>query len=97
MVAVLLGVGVLVIGGLYSLSVALQQSGLAALVAVDGLTLITTVVFVASQSFSSPIVYQTNLMVFAPGRYCLLDELRYGWPLSLLDAVTVTAFVLWLG
>ena len=134
--AVLLGVGVLVIGGcldagstlrairwdiylllggLYSLSAALQQSGLAALVAnrllakihtwpayaallaVYGLTLITTVVFAASQSFSSPIVYQTNLMVFAPGRYCLLDELRYGWPLSLLDTVTVTAFVLWLG
>jgi di/tricarboxylate transporter len=153
MAAVLLGVGVLVIGGcldassvlrairwdiylllgrLYSLSVALQQSGLAALVAkrlltaihgwpaywalvaVNGLTLITTellsnaaavalvllittAVFAASQSFSSPIVYQTNLMVFAAGGYCLLDELRYGWPLSLLNAVTVTAFVLWLG
>jgi di/tricarboxylate transporter len=65
--------------------------------AVYGLTLITTVVFAASQSFSSPIVYQTNLMVFAPGRYCSLDELCYGWPLSLLDTVTVTAFVLWLG
>jgi di/tricarboxylate transporter len=167
--AVLLGVGVLVIGGcldagsalrairwdiylllggLYSLSVALQQSGLAALaanrllaaihgwpaygalVAVYGLTLITTellsnaaavalvlpiaanlapglqlppmllittVVFAASQSFLSPIGYQTNLMVFAPGRYRFLDVLRYGWPLSLLFAVVVPALVLWLG
>jgi di/tricarboxylate transporter len=59
--------------------------------------LITTAVFAASQSFSSPIVYQTNLMVFAPGRYRFLDAMRYGWPLSLLYGVTMPALVLWLG
>ena len=59
--------------------------------------LITAVVFAASQSFLSPIGYQTNLMVFGPGRYRFLDVLRYGWPLSLLYAFTVPALVLWLG
>jgi hypothetical protein len=33
-------------------------------------------------------------MVFAPGRYCFLDVLRYGWPLSLVYAVTVPVLVL---
>lgn len=51
----------------------------------------------ASQSFLSPIGYQTNLMVFGPGRYRFLDVLRYGWPLSLLYALTVPALVLGLG
>ena len=139
---------VLLLGGLYSLSVALQQSGLAALAASSLLTalqgwppygalvavyiltlvatellsnaaavalllpiaanlapglqlppmlLITAVVFAASQSFLSPIGYQTNLMVFGPGRYRFLDVFRYGWPLSLLYALTVPALVLWLG
>ena len=45
----------------------------------------------------SPIGNQTNLMVFGPGRYLFLDVLRYGWPLSLLYALTVPALVLWLG
>lgn len=138
----------LLLGGLSSVSLALQRSGLAeqiatgllqaighwppyaALVAVYALTLvvtellsnaaavvlvlpiaanlapglalapmllITAVVFAASQSFLTPIGYQTNLMVFAPGRYRFLDVLRYGWPLTLLYTLVVPALVLWIG
>ncbi len=39
--------------------------------------------FAASQSFLTPIGYQTNLMVFGPGRYRFHDMVRYGAPLSL--------------
>ncbi|CAK6697848.1 SLC13 family permease [Synechococcus sp. BA-124 BA4] len=164
--AVLLGVGVLVIGGcldaskalrsirwdvylllggLFSFSAALQQSGLAqlaadallvrleswpvyaALVAVYAVTLVGTellsngatvvlllpvvaklaeglqqpplmfiyvVVFAASQSFLSPIGYQTNLMVYSPGNYRFLDFMRFGWPLSLLYAVVIPLVIL---
>lgn len=164
--AVLLGVGVLVIGGcldasaalrsirwdvylmlggLFSFSAALRQSGLAqlaaegllgqlqgwpvyaALVAVYAITLVSTellsngatvvlllpvvaslaeglgqpplvfiyaVVFAASQSFLSPIGYQTNLMVFSPGNYRFLDFLRFGWPLSALYTLVIPAVIL---
>ena len=43
----------------------------------------------------SPIGYQTNLMVFAPGRYRFLDFLRFGWPLSLSYSLLVPALLLW--
>lgn len=164
--AVLLGVGVLVVGGcldasaalrsirwdvylmlggLFSFSAALRQSGLAqlaaegllgqlqdwpvyaALVAVYALTLVSTellsngaavvlllpvvaslaegldqpplvfiyaVVFAASQSFLSPIGYQTNLMVFSPGNYRFLDFLRFGWPLTVIYALVIPAVIL---
>ena len=51
----------------------------------------TAVVFAASQSFLSPIGYQTNLMVYAPGRYRFLDFLSFGWPLSLAYTLMVPA------
>jgi di/tricarboxylate transporter len=50
---------------------------------------IFAVLFAASQSFLTPIGYQTNLMVFGPGRYRFLDMTRYGLPLTLTLAVTM--------
>jgi di/tricarboxylate transporter len=135
----------LMLGGLFSFSAALRQSGLAqlaatgllaqlqgwpvyaTLLAVYGLTLVSTellsngatvvlllpvvaslaeglgepplmfiyaVVFAASQSFLSPIGYQTNLMVFSPGNYRFLDFLRFGWPLTLIYALVIPAMIL---
>ncbi|MCT0210107.1 MAG: SLC13 family permease [Cyanobium sp.] len=50
---------------------------------------IFAVMFAASQSFLTPIGYQTNLMVFGPGRYRFLDMTIYGLPLTLTLAVTM--------
>lgn len=55
----------------------------------------TAVVIAASQSFLSPIGYQTNLMVYVPGRYRFLDFFRFGWPLSLTYTFTVPLLLLW--
>lgn len=53
---------------------------------------IYAVLFGASQSFLSPVGYQTNLMVFGPGRYRFLDVARYGLPLT----AVMTLLVPWL-
>lgn len=50
---------------------------------------IYAVLFGASQSFLSPVGYQTNLMVFAPGRYRFLDVSRYGIPLTVVMTISV--------
>ena len=50
---------------------------------------IYAVLFGASQSFLSPVGYQTNLMVFGPGRYRFLDMTRYGAPLTIGLAIVV--------
>ena len=135
----------LLLGGLYSFSVALQKIGLAnqaassllmllqhssaytSLLVIYAITLVATellsnagavalvlpiaaalatglgqppmlfataVAFSASQSFLSPIGYQTNLMVYAPGHYSFLDFFRFGWPLSLTHTLMVPLLLL---
>ena len=44
------------------------------------------VMFAASASFITPLGYQTNLMVYGPGRYQFTDYVRIGMPLSILVA-----------
>ena len=53
------------------------------------LAFIYAVLFGASQSFLSPVGYQTNLMVFGPGRYRFLDVTRYGFPLTVIMTLLV--------
>ena len=53
------------------------------------MALILAITIAASQSFLTPVGYQTNLMVYGPGRYRFLDMTRYGLPLTLLMALVV--------
>lgn len=49
--------------------------------------------FGASQSFLSPVGYQTNLMVFGPVRYKFLDITRYGLPLTFTMTLVVPLLI----
>ena len=42
------------------------------------------VVFAANCSFASPVGYQTNLLVMAPGNYRFVDFVRVGTPLLII-------------
>jgi len=62
------------------------------------LAFIYAVLFGASQSFLSPVGYQTNLMVFGPGRYRFLDIARYGFPLTIAMTLVVPFLICrWFG
>ncbi len=56
--------------------------------------LIMLVLFGASQSFLTPMGYQTNLMVYGPGRYRFFDIAKYGTALTLIMSLTVPALII---
>jgi len=51
------------------------------------------VMFAASASFVTPLGYQTNLMVYGPGRYRFGDYVRIGLPLSALVGLTAIMLI----
>ncbi|MTI10428.1 SLC13 family permease [Curvivirga aplysinae] len=56
------------------------------------------VVFAANCSFASPVGYQTNLLVMAPGHYKFIDFIKYGSPLILICWAAFSLFApFWYG
>ena len=66
-----------------------QQMGL------DPMVFVIATIFAANCSFATPISYQTNLLVMAPGHYKFSDFLKAGTPLLLLLWITFSIFAPW--
>jgi di/tricarboxylate transporter len=57
---------------------------------VDFMPFVIAIMMAGSACFSTPIGYQTNLMVYGPGGYTLKDFLRFGLPMNAIScAITV--------
>ncbi len=59
----------------------------------DPRPLVVAVMFAASAAFSTPIGYQTNMLVFGPGGYRFTDFMRVGIPLNLMLGVTASLLI----
>ena len=53
-----------------------------------------SVMFAASNSYITPIGYQTNTMVYGPGGYRFLDFTRVGLPLTLMFTFIVPLLII---
>ncbi|WP_312954170.1 SLC13 family permease [Pseudomonas songnenensis] len=60
---------------------------------VSYLPFVIAIMFAASASFITPLGYQTNMMVYGPGRYKFLDYIRLGVPLSLISGLVTVLII----
>jgi di/tricarboxylate transporter len=67
--------------------------GLAHAIGVDPRPLVVAVMVAASASFSTPIGYQTNTLVYGPGGYKFSDFLRVGVPLNASLAIVCSIII----
>ncbi|MEX0298128.1 MAG: SLC13 family permease [Kordiimonas sp.] len=68
---------------------------IAAELQLDPMPFLLAVIFGANCSFATPMSYQTNLLVMAPGHYRFVDFVRAGTPLIFVMWLTFTLFIPW--
>lgn len=68
---------------------------IAAELQLDPMPFLLAVIFGANCSFATPMSYQTNLLVMAPGHYRFVDFVRVGTPLIFIMWLTFTLFIPW--
>lgn len=66
---------------------------MAASFGVNYMPFVMVIIMAASASFSTPIGYQTNLMVYGPGGYKFTDFTKIGLPLNLVIAIMTILLV----
>jgi di/tricarboxylate transporter len=62
-------------------------------IGVDPRPFVVGVMVAASASFATPIGYQTNTLVYAPGGYRFMDYVRVGTPLNLIVGVVAAVVI----
>lgn len=67
--------------------------GIATAIGYDPRPLVVAVMVAASASFSTPIGYQTNTLVYGPGGYRFTDFMKVGIPLNLTMGLMVSAVI----
>lgn len=61
----------------------------------DPLPYLLAVIYAANCSFASPIAYQTNMIVMAPGHYKFSDFIKFGGPLIVVIWIAFTLLAPW--
>ena len=66
---------------------------LSSIIGVDPRPFLVAICFGASCSFMTPMGYQTNMMVYSPGKYMLKDFFQMGIPLTIIFWITAVIFI----
>ena len=61
----------------------------------DPLPYLLAVIYASNCSFASPIAYQTNMLVMAPGHYKFSDFIKFGGPLLVVMWLAFTIMAPW--
>ena len=65
-------------------------------IGIEPLTAVFIITFAASNSFITPIGYQTNTMVYSAGGYRFSDFVKVGGPLAIIMAIITPPLAIWI-